>query len=76
VTYRRDGVVGAALGVPVRHVPVAAARALAGAATLAGRPDRLSRYAVDQLTDGLVLDLGKARAAQGFAPRRTFGQLV
>jgi nucleoside-diphosphate-sugar epimerase len=71
--YRRDAVVAAVLGVPVRHVPVAVVRAAviaAGVARLAGRHPVLTRYAVEQLTDGLVLDIGRARAT-GWAPRRT-----
>jgi len=69
--YRRDAVVGAALGVPVRHIPVGVARTFAAAAGLAARAGRtplLTRYAIDQLTDGLVLDIGKA-AGQGWEPR-------
>ncbi len=77
--YRRDAVVAAALGVPVRHVPVRVARAAGGAATawaaLTGRPPLLTRYVVDQLTDGLVLDTAKARAT-GWVPRRRFGDQV
>jgi nucleoside-diphosphate-sugar epimerase len=56
--YRRDGAVEAVLGTPVAHLPVVVARAVPG----------LSRYALDQLTDGMVLDIGKARAA-GWTPR-------
>jgi nucleoside-diphosphate-sugar epimerase len=68
VVYRRDAAVTAVLGVPVAHVPVAAARALAAVAGVRREPV-LTRYAVDQLTDGLVLDLGRART-QGFRPGR------
>ncbi|MFG1610552.1 NAD-dependent epimerase/dehydratase family protein [Actinoplanes sp. NPDC049265] len=57
-TYRRDQAVRDALGVPVRHVPVAAFRALAS-----GPNPLVTRYAVDQLTDGMVLDTAKARNA-------------
>lgn len=68
--YRRDEVFGLALGVPVRHVPAGAARAMATVSPA------LTRYAVDQLTDGLVLDLGRATAL-GYRPRRTLaGYLV
>jgi 2-alkyl-3-oxoalkanoate reductase len=63
VVYRRDDVVRAVLGVPVRHVPVALTKAVA----TAGRSRVLTRYAVDQLTDGMVLDTSKA-AARGFRP--------
>jgi 2-alkyl-3-oxoalkanoate reductase len=62
--YRRDDVVGTALGAPVRHVPVALAKAAAVAARAVGSKV-LTRYAVDQLTDGMVLDIAKA-AALGF----------
>ena len=73
VPYRRDAVIEAVLGVPVRHVPVGVARAVAGMASLArfaGHTARLTRYAVDQLSDGLVLDTSHARA-MGWVPRRT-----
>jgi nucleoside-diphosphate-sugar epimerase len=69
VAYRRDAVIGAALGAPVRHVPAGLAR------TLAGRVPSLTRYAVDQLTDGMVLDIARARA-QGWSPRRTVGDFL
>jgi 2-alkyl-3-oxoalkanoate reductase len=59
--YQRDEVFARALGVPVRHVPAGVVRGLA--AVWPG----LSRYSVDQLTDGMVLDLGKARR-QGYRP--------
>jgi len=65
VVYRRDEAVGTVLGVPVRHVPLAVARA---AAMLPGRT--LTRYAVDQVTDGMVLEIGKALAT-GWRPERT-----
>ncbi|WP_229073680.1 NAD-dependent epimerase/dehydratase family protein [Actinoplanes sp. DH11] len=75
VAYRRDEIVGAALGVPVRHVPIGAVRAVAAAATaaarLTGREPALSRYAVEQLTTPMILDIGRARA-QGWTPARTF----
>jgi nucleoside-diphosphate-sugar epimerase len=58
VVYRRDAAVSRVLGVPVRHVPVAVARLAA------------TRYSVDQVTDGMVLDIGKARAT-GWQPART-----
>ncbi|GAA2499046.1 NAD-dependent epimerase/dehydratase family protein [Winogradskya humida] len=63
--YRRDDVVGRALGVPVRHVPAGVVRGLAQVSPT------LSRYAVDQLTDGMVLDIGRARA-QGYRPEVTW----
>lgn len=59
-TYRRDAAVSAVLGRPVAHVPMTAARALT-------YTPLLSRYALDQLTDGMVLDIGKARTA-GWEP--------
>jgi hypothetical protein len=62
--YRRDEVLTRVLGVPVRHVPAGLARALAAVSPT------LTRYAVDQLTDGLMLDLSRARE-QGYRPRRT-----
>jgi nucleoside-diphosphate-sugar epimerase len=60
--YGRDVAVSAVLSVPVRHLPLAAARAVAAL----GFPV-LTRYALDQVTDGLVLDIGRARA-QGWNP--------
>ncbi|GGQ54545.1 NAD-dependent epimerase/dehydratase family protein [Couchioplanes azureus] len=60
--YRRDEVLGRVLGVPVRHVPAALVRGLAAVTP------SLTRYAVDQLTDGMVLDLARARD-QGYRPR-------
>ena len=65
VVYRRDEAVETVLGVPVRHVPLGVARA---AATLPGRT--LTRYGVDQVTDGMVLDIGAALAT-GWRPERT-----
>ncbi|MEU4241099.1 NAD(P)-dependent oxidoreductase [Actinoplanes sp. NPDC026619] len=53
--YQRDAAVGAVLGVPVRHVPIGVARA----ASLVAGP-ALTRYGIDQVTDGMVLDIGKA----------------
>jgi len=64
--YRRDEVLGRVLGVPVRHVPAGVARGLAAVSPT------LTRYAVDQLTDGMVLDLTRARE-QGYRPERTLG---
>ncbi|WP_030438768.1 NAD-dependent epimerase/dehydratase family protein [Actinoplanes subtropicus] len=65
VVYRRDEAVETVLGVPVRHVPLTVARV---AALLPGRT--LTRYSVDQVTDGMVLDLGKALAT-GWRPAKT-----
>ncbi|MEU8233908.1 NAD(P)-dependent oxidoreductase [Actinoplanes sp. NPDC048967] len=62
--YRRDEVLARALRVPVRHVPAGPVRALAAVSPT------LTRYAVDQLTDGMVLELGRARAL-GYRPERT-----
>jgi nucleoside-diphosphate-sugar epimerase len=61
--YSRDAAVAAVLGMPVRHVPLAAAEA---ALKLGSR--LLTRYALDQVTDGLVLDIGKARQ-RGWTPQ-------
>lgn len=62
--YRRDAVVERALGVPVRRVRSGIVRGLAAVSPT------VTRYAVDQLTDGMVLDIGRALAA-GYAPERT-----
>jgi nucleoside-diphosphate-sugar epimerase len=67
--YRRDEVFARALRVPVRHVPAGLARGLAAVSPT------LTRYAVDQLTDGMVLDLGRARE-QGYRPGRTLGDYL
>ncbi|WDZ82825.1 NAD-dependent epimerase/dehydratase family protein [Micromonospora cathayae] len=76
--YSRDAVLRAVLaasGIPARlvHLPVRSAMVAADAATgwsrLSRRPPRLTRYAVEQLARGMVLDLGRARA-QGYRPRR------
>jgi nucleoside-diphosphate-sugar epimerase len=61
--YSRDAAVSAVLRSPVRHVPLTAAEA---AVKLGSR--LLTRYALDQVTDGMVLDIGKARR-QGWTPR-------
>ncbi|MBG0567108.1 NAD(P)-dependent oxidoreductase [Actinoplanes sp. NEAU-A11] len=77
--YRRDEVVAAACGVPVRHVPITLTRAAAtfatGIARLTRREASLSRYAVEQLTSGVVLDISRARA-QRWTPRRTFADFL
>ncbi|GAA1597499.1 hypothetical protein GCM10009828_023870 [Actinoplanes couchii] len=72
--YRRDSVVAAVCGVPVVHVPIPLVNVIAAVssvtARMAGRAPLLSRYAVEQLTTGVVLDISRARA-QGWTPRRT-----
>jgi nucleoside-diphosphate-sugar epimerase len=68
--YRRDAVVAAVLGVPVRHVPLNLIRPLATLAPLLTERPALTPYAIDQLTDGLVLDISRAKA-EGWRPRRT-----
>lgn len=83
--YERDAVLGAALqamGHPARitHVPVRLALAAAAAAVGFARltrsgPPLLTRYAVDQLTHGVVLDIGRA-ITQGYRPRRSFADYV
>lgn len=67
VAYRRDAMVASVLGVPVRHVPVAAVRALAAVSSLRPSPV-LTRYTIDQVTDGMVLDIARA-TGQGWRPR-------
>ena len=67
--YRRDEVFARALRVPVRHVPAGLARAVAVVSPT------LTRYAVDQLTDGMVLELGRARA-RGYRPERTLADYL
>jgi hypothetical protein len=67
--YRRDAALAAVLGVPVRHVPLGLARGLA-AAVSGRRAPVLTRYAVDQLSDGMVLDTGRAAALGWTGPSR------
>ncbi|MFI5839143.1 NAD-dependent epimerase/dehydratase family protein [Catenuloplanes sp. NPDC051500] len=63
--YRRNEVVSRVLpGVRIRQVPTAVA--LAAAVLMPG--SEITRYAVEQLAYGLVLDIGRARA-QGWSPR-------
>ncbi|MEU8772525.1 NAD(P)-dependent oxidoreductase [Streptomyces sp. NPDC048606] len=77
--YGRDAAVGAVLrahGVRarIRHLPLpvarTAARAAQAAARLTGGEPALSRYAVDQLSRPVVLDLARARSC-GWIPART-----
>jgi nucleoside-diphosphate-sugar epimerase len=79
VTYRRDEVVAAACGAPVAHLPIplvnAAAAVLTAATRITRRPALLSRYAVEQLTNPVVLDIGRARA-RGWTPRRSFADFL
>lgn len=65
VTYRRDAAIEAVLGVPARHLP----------AGLARLSPSVTRYALDQLTDGLVLDIGRATDL-GWHPARTLDDFV
>jgi hypothetical protein len=55
--------------VAVRHVPVPLVRALATVAALRPAP-LLTRYALDQLSDGMVLDTGRAAALGWTGPSR------
>lgn len=77
--YRRDAVVEAVSGAPVTHLPIPLVSAISVIATAAsrvtGRPALLSRYAVEQLTTGVVLDISRARA-QGWAPQRSLRDFV
>jgi nucleoside-diphosphate-sugar epimerase len=65
VVYQRDAAIRAVLGVPVRHVPPGLARL----------SPTVTRYALEQLTDGLVLDLSRA-TDQGWRPTRTLEDFV
>jgi nucleoside-diphosphate-sugar epimerase len=73
--YRRDTVVAAVLEVPVRHVPLRLIRPLAALAPLLADKPALTPYAIDQLTDGMVLDIARARA-EGWRPRRTLSDYL
>ncbi|NJC71453.1 NAD-dependent epimerase/dehydratase family protein [Planosporangium thailandense] len=75
--YHRDDAVRrvlAALGTPARlvHVPTGLGYAAASVARVAGRlrstPPALTRYAIDQLAHGVVLDIARATAL-GWRPR-------
>jgi nucleoside-diphosphate-sugar epimerase len=73
--YERDATVRAVLAASGRaarvvHVPVPAANAAAALAARLRAAPALTRYAVDQLTNGLVLDLSRAMAA-GYSPECT-----
>jgi hypothetical protein len=70
--YTRDATIRQVLGSPVRivHVPVPVANAAAAAVTRLHPSPVLTRYAVDQLAHGLVLDITRA-TAQGYTPGRT-----
>ncbi len=74
IPYRRDEVVAAVCGVPVLHIPIPLVSAVSGlavgAARLTRRPPILTRYALEQLTTGVVLDISRART-QGWTPHRT-----
>lgn len=72
--YPRDATIGAVLRARPLHVPVAWANAAATAARVRRAP-ALTRYAVDQLANGLVLDLTRARE-QGYKPKRTLGDFL
>ncbi|GLW27331.1 NAD-dependent epimerase/dehydratase family protein [Actinoplanes regularis] len=77
--YSRDAVVAAACGVPVRHVPIPLAGAVAAVGTAVSRLTRrepaLSRYALEQLTAPVVLDISRARE-RGWLPTRTFADYL
>jgi nucleoside-diphosphate-sugar epimerase len=78
--YPRDATVRAVLhalgcgGRPL-HVPVPVANAAAAVAARLRRTPALTRYAVDQLAHGLVLDLTRA-TGQGYAPRRRLADFL
>jgi nucleoside-diphosphate-sugar epimerase len=73
--YQRDTVVAAVLKVPVRHVPLTVIRPLAAVAPLLADKPALTPYAMDQLTDGMVLDIARAKA-EGWRPRRTLSDYL
>lgn len=74
-TYPRDAAVRgvlAAAGLPTRVVHVPVALALAAARLRVGG---LTRYAVEQMASGVVLDTAKARA-RGWRPRRSLADYL
>ncbi|GIE31612.1 NAD-dependent epimerase [Actinoplanes italicus] len=77
--YRRDEMIEAVCGAPVMHLPIplvdAAATILTAASRVTRRPALLTRYAVEQLTSPVVLDIGRARG-RGWAPRRSFADFL
>jgi nucleoside-diphosphate-sugar epimerase len=73
--YERDAAIRAVLAASRRaarvvHVPGPAANAAAVLAARLRAAPALTRYAVDQLANGMVLDLTRALAV-GYSPRRT-----
>lgn len=73
--YPRDATIRAvleALGIraKIAHIPITVANCAAAVATRLRSAPTLSRYAVDQLAHGLVLDLTRA-TDHGYTPRRT-----
>jgi 2-alkyl-3-oxoalkanoate reductase len=68
--YPRDATLKVVLAARPLHVPPTLANAAATVAARVRRRPTLTRYAVDQLAHGLVLDLTRARE-QGYEPKRT-----
>jgi nucleoside-diphosphate-sugar epimerase len=68
--YPRDATIRAVLKARPLHVPVAVANAAAAVAAKTRREPTLTRYAIDQLANGMVLDLTRA-SEQGYQPERS-----
>jgi 2-alkyl-3-oxoalkanoate reductase len=78
--YERDAAVRAVLAAFGRtarsvHVPVPVANAAAALAARLRTAPALTRYAVDQLAHGLVLDITRA-TARGYSPRRRLADFL
>jgi hypothetical protein len=82
--YPRDATIRAVLAAAgvwarVAHVPVRLARTVAAVAEplgrLTGARPALTRYAVDQLAEGVVLDIAKA-TARGWLPARSLADFL
>lgn len=68
--YPRDATIRAVLKANPLHLPVALAHAVAAVAAKTRKAPTLTRYAIDQLAHGVVLDLTRARE-QGYEPKRS-----
>jgi nucleoside-diphosphate-sugar epimerase len=73
--YPRDATIRAVLGARPLHMPVAVANAAAAVAARTRKAPTLTRYAIDQLANGLVLDLTRAKE-QGYEPKRALGDFL
>lgn len=73
--YPRDATIRAVLKARPLHLPVPLVTAVAVAAQRLRRAPTLTRYAVDQLANGVVLDLSRAKE-QGYRPTRSLSDFL